>query len=128
MPISSVITANIGTPSTNAANIRCTCAAIHTAPRGPMPGKCPYAPAVSAAAWTIARALVIANEEGGAFGEIDRHGAANFPHQLESHFRRPLAPGVLFESIHDHTAYERRDLRQPRLGVFRPPELPLDGR
>jgi hypothetical protein len=41
MPMSSVITANIGTPSTNAANIRWTSAAIQTAARMPMTGKWP---------------------------------------------------------------------------------------
>src|SRR6185436_2508156 len=99
MPISSQITANIGTPRTKAANMRCTSAAIHTALRAPMPGKCPYAPLVSAAAcWIRERALIIAQEEGGAFGKVHRHGAAYFPHQLESYFGRALAPSVVLES------------------------------
>jgi hypothetical protein len=43
MPIASTTIANIGTPSTNAANIRCTWAAIQIAPRAPISGKSPYA-------------------------------------------------------------------------------------
>jgi len=41
MPIASVTTANIGTPSTNAANIRCTSAVIHTNARAPITGNSP---------------------------------------------------------------------------------------
>src|SRR5881394_2556568 len=52
MPIPSATTAKIGTPSTNAANIRWISAAIHTAARLPISGKSRYALAVSAAAWT----------------------------------------------------------------------------
>src|SRR5439155_14017967 len=61
IPIASVTTANIGTPSTNAANIRCTSAAIHTAARAPMRGNSPYAWLVSAAAWSRRRASGIRN-------------------------------------------------------------------
>ena len=41
IPIASATTANIGTPRTNAANIRCTWAAIQTAPRAPTTGNSP---------------------------------------------------------------------------------------
>jgi hypothetical protein len=63
MPINSVITANIGTPSTNAANIRWICAVIHTAPRPPTLGKSPYWRAASAAPWSRLSASIITGEE-----------------------------------------------------------------
>src|SRR5437762_13671352 len=59
MPIASVTTANIGTPSTNAANIRRTTAVIHTNARAPITGNSPYARLESAAACSSRRGSVI---------------------------------------------------------------------
>src|SRR2546426_493099 len=63
MPIASATTAKIGTPSTNAANIRWISAAIQIAARLPITGKSRYAPAVSAAAWSKWRMLAIGDHQ-----------------------------------------------------------------
>src|SRR5688572_4776153 len=111
MPMSSVTTANIGTPRTNAANMRCTSAAIQTAPRAPTPGKCPYAPAVSAAACRSVtnEGSVIAGEEGKTLGEIDRHGTSHFAQELDGDFLESALARIVFHALDDHPTHERRD-------------------
>src|SRR5215204_4009874 len=110
MPMSSVTTANIGTPRTNAANMRCTSAAIQTAPRAPTPGKRPYAPAVSAAACRSANneGSVIAGEERKALGEVDWHGTSHFAQELDGDFLEPALARVVFHALDYHPAHERR--------------------
>src|SRR4051812_27594008 len=126
MPISSQMTANIGTPSTNAANIRWTSAAIQTAPRAPMPGKWPYAWLVSAAACrrTVGSAVisVLFQEEWARPGEVDRHVAPDLGHQLDRDLGDAALQRVLLEPRGHHATHERGDLRQPGLRVGAPGE------
>src|SRR5688500_1689629 len=116
MPMSSVTTANIGTPSTKAANIRWTSAAIQTAPRPPTPGKWPYAPLVSAPAWSRRRtsgiAAAPAEEEGRALREIDGQGAPHLEHELGRDLLDPALPRVALQPADDDGANERRDARE----------------
>src|SRR5919205_1853986 len=98
IPISSVIRANIGTPSTKAANIRCTSAATQTAARMPIPGKCPYAPTVSAAlCMRRSGRLVIAHEEWRSLREVDRHRASHLGHEVDGDLGEPALPCVILE-------------------------------
>src|SRR5919205_324757 len=105
IPISSVIMANMGTPSTKAANIRCTSAAIQTAARMPMTGKCPYAPTVSAALCTRRSGrLLIAHEEWRSLREVNRHRAPHLGHQVDGDFGESPLPRVILEPLDHDTA------------------------
>src|SRR6266487_5267746 len=84
MPIASVTTANIGTPSTNAANIRCTSAVIQMKARAPITGNSPYARLVSAAACSTRR--------GSAIHDLSKQILRAFGAQDDS-----LAPSFLFK-------------------------------
>src|SRR5690349_16880675 len=131
MPMSSVITANMGTPRTNAANMRWTSAAIHTAPRPPMPGKCPYAPAVSLTACcnkaSVRVISFLVQEERPLLREVDRHRLAYLAHDVEGDLGLAVSLRVLLDAIRDDGTHERRDARQPRLGVFTPWHRPIGG-
>src|ERR1041384_1433230 len=99
MPIASATTANIGTPRTNAANMRCTSAAIHTAPRAPMPGNSVYDRIESAAAVIKNKPSAIRRylrEKRPSLREIDGHRVPDFAQQLDRDFARALAPRERF--------------------------------
>src|SRR5256885_16675550 len=121
MPIASVTTANMGTPSTKAANIRCTSAVIHTNARAPMTGNSPYARLVSAAAWSNTKALsviryplsVIRYEERSPLREVDRHRAAHFGEQLGCHLASALAARPRLHPLHHDAPHERGAARDP---------------
>src|SRR5260221_6666647 len=112
MPTASVITANIGTPSTKAANIRWTWAAIQIAARLPMSGNARYAPAVSATLWRSRSGSVMAQEEGLLRGEIERHRAPDFGEQLGRDDREALLARVLLDALDHDAAHEAGDARQ----------------
>src|SRR5438067_122324 len=126
IPISAQITANIGTPSTNAANMRWTSAAIHTAPRGPMPGKWPYAGLVSVAAFATCNSAItgaislLVEEEGAPLREVDRHRPPHLLHQLRGDLRHAAVAREVLEPLRHHAAHERRDTIQPRFRVGAP--------
>src|SRR5213593_2790707 len=119
MPIASVTTANIGTPSTKAANIRCTSAVIHTNARAPIRGNSPYARVVSAAAWTArSRCCVIRyssslvrHEKRLPLREVDRQGAAHLREHLGCDFPASLPPRPILYSLHHDATHERRNPR-----------------
>src|SRR5713101_2421962 len=114
MPTASVMTANIGTPRTKAANMRWTSAAIQIAPRLPSSGKARYAPAVSATDWTRGRKLsAIAQEERLLLREVHRHGAADFGQQLGRDGGEAAAARVVLHPLDHDAAHERRDALQP---------------
>src|SRR5207237_1988881 len=131
MPMSSVMTANIGTPRTNAANMRWTSAAIHTAPRAPTPGKCPYAPVVSVTACcskekaSVAVISLLVEEERTLLREVDWHRLAYLAHDVEGDLGLAVTLRVLLDAMGDDGSYERRNAREPRLGVGRPGERPI---
>src|SRR5258708_6581490 len=124
MPIASATTAKIGTPSTNAANIRWISAAIHTAARLPMSGKSRYALALSATAWTnnMPSAISLLHEEWLALGEIDRHGASDLAQQLWRDLAQPALARPVFHAFGDDAAHERRNTSEARLRLPRPGE------
>src|SRR5690242_15512972 len=101
MPTASVITANIGTPSTKAANIRWTWAAIQIAARLPMTGNARYAPAVSATVWRSGRSgSVMAQEEGLLRGEIEGHRAPDLGEQLGRDRGDAFLLRVVLDALH----------------------------
>src|SRR6266511_859891 len=115
--MASVTTANIGTPSTNAANIRCTSAAIHTAARAPMTGNSPYARVVSAAAWTSSRAPAgISRRPRGktvASREVDRQRAPDLREQFGRHLAAAVAARPILDPRDHDPAHEGRDPLEP---------------